>query len=102
MEESQMKTALAFLFVALVFGMVPAVGYSQPPASVQQVSLVAVNINTAPADELQELPGIGPVLAERVVQYRQAHGPFTSVDQIKEVKGIGETLFEKVKDRLTL
>jgi len=97
-----MKQALAFLVVVLLFGIVPAVGYSEPPVSVRQVSLAAVNINTAPAEELQELPGIGPVLAERVVQYRQAHGPFTSVDQIKEVKGVGETLFEKVKDRLTL
>lgn len=97
-----MKQALAFLIAVLVFGFVPAVGFSEPPASVQQVSLTAVNINTAPAEELQELPGIGPVLAQRVVEYRQAHGPFTSVDQIKEVKGVGETLFEKVKDRLTL
>ncbi|HEX9594012.1 MAG TPA: helix-hairpin-helix domain-containing protein [bacterium] len=97
-----MKQTLAFLIVVLVFGIVPAVGYGEPPASVQQMSLAAININTAPAEELQELPGIGPVLAERVVQYRQEHGPFKNVDQIKEVKGVGEALFEKVKDRLTL
>jgi competence protein ComEA len=97
-----MKQALAFLVVALMFAVVPVVAYSEPPGSVQQVSLTAVNINTAPSEELQELPGIGPVLAERVVQYRQAHGPFTSVEQIKEVKGVGAVLFEKVKDRLIL
>jgi competence protein ComEA len=102
MEESQMKQALAFLVVVLVLGVVPAVVYGEPPVTVQQVSLAAVNINTAPAVELQELPGIGPVLANRVVEYRQAHGPFNSVDQIKEVKGVGETLFERLKDRLTM
>ena len=68
----------------------------------QQAAFSAVNINTAPVEALQELPGIGPALAARVVAYRQEHGPFKTIVEIKQVKGIGDALFEKLKDRLTL
>jgi len=97
-----MKHLLAVLVVVLVWGLAPAMVYAGPQGAVQEASFSAVNINTAPVDALQELPGIGPALAERVVHYRQEHGPFKSVAEIKEVKGIGDALFDKLKDRLTL
>ncbi len=60
-----------------------------------------ININTAPAEELDLLPGIGPVIAQRIIDYREQHGPFQSIEDIQEVKGIGEVTFEKIKDRIT-
>ncbi len=56
-----------------------------------------LNINTATVEELQTLPGIGPQTAKKVVQYREEHGDFSSVDALTEVKDIGEKTLEKVK-----
>jgi len=61
-----------------------------------------ININTASQEELDELPGIGKVLAERIVQYRIAHGPFAQIEGIKDVSGIGDALFERMKDLITI
>lgn len=61
-----------------------------------------VPLNTAAAEELEMLPGIGPVLAERIVRYRQEHGPFQSVDDLLQVEGIGEKTVEKLRDRVVL
>jgi competence protein ComEA len=52
--------------------------------------LLLVDINTAGSDALQTLPGIGPVLADRILQYRSEHGLFGSVEELIEVNGIGE------------
>lgn len=57
-----------------------------------------ININTASAKELEELPGIGKVLAERIVSFRETNGPFKSIEDIKKVSGIGEKKFEAIKD----
>lgn len=56
-----------------------------------------LNINTASAEELQTLSGIGPQMAERIIQYRKEHGHFASVDALTEVKGLGEKTLEKLK-----
>ena len=61
-----------------------------------------VSINKANPEELQVVHGIGPALAERIVNYRQANGGFKSLEQLKEVKGIGDGKFEKMKDQITL
>ena len=61
-----------------------------------------VNINAADAQALASLPGIGPVLAERIVSHREANGSFRSVDDLAEVQGIGPSLLEKLKDQVTL
>lgn len=61
-----------------------------------------ININTATVEQLVTLDGIGEAYARRIVEYRKANGPFTSIDQIKEVKGIGEKTFEKNKDKITV
>lgn len=58
---------------------------------------VRTNINTASADQLQRLPGIGPALAARVVAYRQANGPFRHPDEIVEVSGIGDKTLVKLR-----
>ena len=61
-----------------------------------------VNINTATAEELDTLPGVGPSIAQRIIDYRTTHGPFQSIEDIKEVKGIGDATFEELKDKITV
>jgi len=60
-----------------------------------------MNINTATAEELCSLPGIGEVLAERIVEYRRENGDFEFIEDIMEVKGIGEGIFAKIRDHIT-
>lgn len=61
-----------------------------------------ININTASAEDLDFLPGIGAVLAERIVDYREEHGGFRSLEEIKEVSGIGDATYEEIRDLITL
>lgn len=61
-----------------------------------------VNINTAGADELDELPGVGPSTAQAIIDEREQGGPFTSVADIMRVSGIGEKKFEKLKDAICI
>ncbi len=68
----------------------------QPQQSVEDKPTL-LNINTASAEELESLSGIGPQMAKRIIQYRKEHGNFTSVDALTEVKGLGEKTLEKLK-----
>jgi competence protein ComEA len=61
-----------------------------------------VNINTATAAELETLSGIGPKTAKTIVEYREANGPFETIEDIMNVPGIGEGTFEKIKDGITV
>lgn len=61
-----------------------------------------VNINTASLAELQKLPKIGPKVAQRIIDYRKAHGKFKKVEEIMKVRGIGEKTFKQIKDLLTV
>jgi competence protein ComEA len=61
-----------------------------------------VNLNSATAADFDGLPGIGPVLAQRIVDYRQQQGPFTSIDQLDDVPGIGPSLFAQLRTRVVL
>jgi competence protein ComEA len=61
-----------------------------------------ININTATAEELDALPGIGPTKAQAIIDYRNQNGTFKSIDDIKNVKGIKEGEFSKIQDRITV
>ena len=61
-----------------------------------------VRVNQADSSSLQTLPGIGPALANRIIEYRNINGPFTSLQQLKEVKGIGDKLIEKIQDLIVI
>ena len=61
-----------------------------------------ININSADIEQLQQIPGVGPVTADKIIQYRQDNGRFSSIDDIKNVSGIGEKTFEKLKDYITV
>ena len=66
------------------------------------LALAAVNINTATKEELDGLPGIGPVKAQAIVDHRKAHGAFKTIEDLKDVKGIGARRFEKLKPDLAV
>lgn len=70
------------------------------PGGIQTDGVVA--LNRATTDELETLPGVGPVLAGRIVAWRDANGPFTEVGQLREVAGIGEKTFQALADLVTL
>jgi len=57
-----------------------------------------ININTASAKELEELPGIGAAIAQRIVDYRNQNGPFSDIEEIQNVSGIGSSRFNQIKD----
>ena len=61
-----------------------------------------VNINTAPQEELDSLPGIGPSTALKIINYRKEHGKFSKVEELKNVSGIGDSKFNQLKDLITV
>ena len=61
-----------------------------------------ININTADAAQLETLPGIGPVLAQKIIEYRQTYGQFRIIDQIKDVSGIGDATFAEIEPYITV
>ena len=61
-----------------------------------------VNINTADAAQLEALDGIGPTLAQRIVAYREEHGPFADIESIMDGNGIGEGIFETIRQQITV
>lgn len=61
-----------------------------------------ININTASVNELDTLPGIGPSLANAIIEYRQKHGNFQTTRELMDVPGIGEKLYNKICDKITI
>lgn len=61
-----------------------------------------ININTADEKELDSLPGIGPAMAKRIIEYRETEGNFQRIEDIKKIKGIGEAKFTKIRDKICL
>jgi competence protein ComEA len=71
-------------------------------AAPQAARAPIVNLNTATATDLQELPGIGAKVAARIVEYRQKNGPFKKIEELMNVQGIGEKSFLKLRSQLTV
>jgi len=67
-----------------------------------RVASEPLNLNAATLEQLDELPGIGPALAERIIAYRDEHGPFTQLEQLDDVKGIGPRILEELRPCVTL
>ena len=69
---------------------------------VQGVGSDMINLNTASEKELEELPGIGPAMAGRIIEYREVNSGFRNVEEVKLVRGIGDKLFEKIKNMISI
>lgn len=109
------KTEIFLLVLTLLFAAAAAVlfftgrprseGYTvttqRDDAGPQEPQSGPLNINTATAAQLETLDGIGPVLAQRIVDYREANGPFASVDGLLEVKGLGPGILEAIRPQIT-
>jgi len=61
-----------------------------------------VNLNTATLDQLETLPGIGPALGQRIIDYREQHGPFRSIEDLLNVSGLGEKRLEDLRSKVTV
>jgi competence protein ComEA len=86
---------LAFVLAAVLSSGLAIAGGKPAPAG-------KVNLNTATAEQLTTLPGVGPKLAARIVEHRQQHGGFKSIQDLMNVKGIGEKNFQKLQTYLAI
>ncbi|MEJ2110770.1 MAG: helix-hairpin-helix domain-containing protein [Acidobacteriota bacterium] len=75
---------------------------SAQDSNVEKSTTQKINLNTATAEQLQSLPGIGPVSAKSILEYREKVGKINRIEEIINVKGIGEKKFLKIKDRLAV
>ncbi len=112
--EPRLWAAIALVFALVVCAGVRLIPPRPPsPRPLQPVDIPAVvipiefllegkvNVNRATLDELQKLPGIGPVLAARIVAFREEHGPFRTVDDLLHVSGIGAKTLAGLRDLVT-
>lgn len=99
-----MKKFFGMVFVVLSLLVAAPVVMAKPaePARVAAADVAKVNINTATVKELQNLPGIGEVTAERIVAYRTEKGKFRSSADLLKVKGVGEKSLEKIRELITV
>jgi len=78
----------------------PVVQVPEAPVATRKTPVRRLNLNTANAEQLDALPGVGPALAERIVEFRAQQGPFSSVEELKKVQGAKKTLVTPLKDYL--
>jgi comEA protein len=83
------------LFLGLIVSVPAASGKKKPPAQ-------PININTANSEQLQQVPGIGPATADKILQMRKSYGPFKSVDDLLAIRGLGAKRLEKMRKYLTV
>jgi competence protein ComEA len=89
------RFSLLFLSLSLICAPPVLGGKKKPP-------LKPVNINTATSEELQQVPGIGPATAEKILQMRKSYGAFKSVDDLLAIRGLGQKRLEKMRKYLTV
>ncbi len=108
--------ALTLLFVLLMLGIyfrsallgegggytVRGGAFSSESAAVESPANWQVDINSATEAQLRQLPGVGEVLAERIVRYREENGPFSAADDLLRVEGIGESKLEEMRDMIVV
>jgi comEA protein len=90
-------TIRTFFLCVLLF-----VSSAQPCLAKKKPPLHPINLNTANSEQLQEVPGIGPATADKILKMRKSYGPFKSVDDLRAIKGIGPKRLEKMRKYLTV
>ena len=98
---SILLSAVFVLFLVFSFFPVPE-GVTVRPSVPETVSDARIDLNLADAEELQQIPGNGPVLSEAIVGWREEHGMFCSTDDLLLVPGIGEKTLNSMRDYITL
>ncbi|MBL7067721.1 MAG: helix-hairpin-helix domain-containing protein [Candidatus Marinimicrobia bacterium] len=78
------------------------VAKEEKPISDETTAFLKINLNSASAEDFMRLPKIGKVTAQRIIDYRNKHGRFSSIDELLNVKGIGEKTFERIKGEVTI
>jgi competence ComEA-like helix-hairpin-helix protein len=89
------RLLFSFLFLGLIFSASVDAGKKIPPAK-------PVNLNTATSEQLQQVPGIGPVTANKILKMRKYNGPFKSVDDLLAISGLGPKRLAKMRKYLTV
>ena len=80
----------------------PSVGKGVQSTSATKTPIGKININTATLEGLDELPGIGPAIGQRIIDYRNENGAFRQIEDLKKVRGIGDSVLGQIKDLITL
>ena len=75
---------------------------STPTSTSSPEQSAKINVNTADKQELEKITGVGPIIAQRIIDYRQSNGPFQTIEDIKKVNGIGNKTFEKMKNEIAI
>lgn len=101
MHRSIVRGAVALAALVLLSGTALAAG-SEAAARAAVAGTGVVNVNSATADELTLLPGVGPARAQAILEYRKEHGAFKRVEELGEVKGIGDKALERMRPHIAL
>jgi comEA protein len=96
MDRGKLRVRLCLFVLTTCFAFTAVAGATKKPP------LKPININTANSEELQQVPGIGPATAEKILQMRKSYGTFKSVDDLLAIKGIGKKRLEKMRKYLTV
>ena len=97
-----MRMMIAALLVLGLGVVAPDAQESRPTPKPADTAAAPVNLNTATVAQLESLPGIGPAMAQRIVEYRQQSGGFKKLEELMNVRGIGEAAFLKLRGLVTI
>ena len=97
---SRFLSSIIVALIALAFALLTSLPAAH--AAKKKPPLHPINLNTATSSELQQVPGIGPSTADKILKMRKSYGPFHSVDDLRAIKGIGAKRLEKMRKYLTV
>ncbi|MEK6584107.1 MAG: helix-hairpin-helix domain-containing protein [Nitrospirota bacterium] len=95
-------TVSYLLLLLSISAIQPYIVKAEATETVSRSEISVVNINSASADEMASVPGLGEKKSQAIVKFREKHGPFARVEDLKKVDGIGDKLFEKIRQYVTV